>query len=141
MEGFATFKRIHEVWEPRNLENNVCLLKFFVGQEAFDPVCKGLPLSNLGISGKLDLFSLKRDNFMGYKASFPFPQRSLFVPKKVIFSCPSFLIFSCSNTLEGLVLLKDPNFQFVIIFSCRIEDRKMDKFPNSNLGIRLYATT
>ena len=36
--------RIHEVWMPRTLKNNVWLLNFFVGREVFSSLCWGPPL-------------------------------------------------------------------------------------------------
>ena len=73
VEWFTIFKRNHEVWMPRTLQNNVWLLKCFVGREAFDSVCKGPALWNFSISDKPYSFSLKRGNFMGWKAYCPFP--------------------------------------------------------------------
>ena len=46
-------QRIHEVWMPRTLKNNVWLLKCFVGRDTLDPVCKVPGLWNFGISDKL----------------------------------------------------------------------------------------
>ena len=46
-------KRIHEVWMPRTLQKNVWLLKLLFVKEAFDPIRKGPPLWNLGISDEL----------------------------------------------------------------------------------------
>ena len=64
-------KRIHEVWMPRTLKNNVWLLKCFFGQDVFDPVCKGPALWYLGISDELYFFS-ETWWFHGIKSILPF---------------------------------------------------------------------
>ena len=50
---------------PRTFQNNVWLLKIFIGREAFDPVC------NFGISDKLHFFGKNR-LYYGVKNILPF---------------------------------------------------------------------
>ena len=75
-EWFTIFKRIHEVWMPRTLQKNVWLLKLLFVKVAFDPIRKGPPLWNFGISDKLYFFAETRYFSCGKKRTALFQTRN-----------------------------------------------------------------
>ena len=64
--------------------SNVWLLIFFVGREAFDPVCKGPALWNFGISDEVYFFLTETRSFHGVKSVLPFSK--LIIVKSQVFS-------------------------------------------------------
>ena len=70
-----------EDWITRTLQNNVLLLIFFVGREAFDPVYVGSPWWNFGLSDELIFF--------GVKSILPFSK--LIIGKSQFFSARSYV--------------------------------------------------